>query len=245
MTTYEDAPWLSQYRDGTPPTTDPPPSTMIDIIDEAVATGPDGAAIHYFDNSITYRELDEAADAYACSLIDAGVTAGDRVALYLQNEPSFVIGLIGIWRVGGIAVTINPMNKSREVIELLTDSGTTALLCLDTLYDSVVTEAMSGPDAPELSMIVVTGTNDLRAQLPNLPARQCDPSNAVPPRLVELIARNRGRRPPRYRPQPGDPAVLVYTSAPLAGRRLQSTPTAVCRSTHTPTASGSTSTITT
>ena len=41
------------------------------------------------------------------------------------------IALIGTWKAGGIAVSINPMNKARELTDLLTDSGATALLCLD------------------------------------------------------------------------------------------------------------------
>ena len=35
--------------------------------------------------------------------------------MYLQNVPQFVIGLVGTWKAGGIAVSINPMNREREL----------------------------------------------------------------------------------------------------------------------------------
>jgi long-chain acyl-CoA synthetase len=70
-------------------------------------------------------------------LTEAGFAPGDRMGLYVQNDPAFVIGLLGAWKAGGAAVAINPMNKARELRHLLVDSGARALLCLDELYDAV------------------------------------------------------------------------------------------------------------
>ena len=81
----------------------------------SVARNPDGDALRYFDGRITYRELDELTDAFAVALLDGGLQRGDRVAVYLQNVPQFVIGLVGTWKAGGIAVSINPMNREREL----------------------------------------------------------------------------------------------------------------------------------
>ena len=81
----------------------------------SVARNPDGDAIRYFDGRITYRELDELTDAFAVALLDGGLQRGDRVAMYLQNVPQFIIGLVGTWKAGGIAVSINPMNREREL----------------------------------------------------------------------------------------------------------------------------------
>jgi long-chain acyl-CoA synthetase len=46
------------------------------------------------------RELDELSDAFAVALLEEGLSAGDRVALYLQNVPQFVIGLLATWKAG-------------------------------------------------------------------------------------------------------------------------------------------------
>ena len=54
-------------------------------------------------------------DAFAAGLADAGFSPGERVALFLQNVPQFIIAMLGTWKAGGIAVAVNPMNKDREL----------------------------------------------------------------------------------------------------------------------------------
>ena len=65
--------------------------------------------------AITLRELDELTDAFAAGAARRRVRAGDRVAVYLQNVPQFVIAMVGTWKAGGIVVSINPMNREREL----------------------------------------------------------------------------------------------------------------------------------
>ncbi len=59
---------------------------------------------------------------------------GDRIALYLQNVPQYVLALIAAWKLGGVVVAINPMLTPREVAKLLTDSTPTVLVALDELH---------------------------------------------------------------------------------------------------------------
>ena len=52
----------------------------------------DKAAIRYFGNAITFRELEAQATALAGWLQQkAGVKKGDRVLLYMQNCPQFIV----------------------------------------------------------------------------------------------------------------------------------------------------------
>ncbi|MGV0833993.1 class I adenylate-forming enzyme family protein [Mycolicibacterium thermoresistibile] len=209
MTGYEQAPWLSQYPSGTPAVIRPPVSTMVELFDDAVTHNPTGMAVRYFDVALSYADLDEAAEAFAVALQQSGVGTGDRVALFLQNDPSFVIGLIGIWKVGAIAVTVNPMNKVRELAGLLDDSGTVALLCLSSLYHSVVAEAVAA--SPGVHTVITTSGTDLGAPIED-DAPESAAGERTPSRLVDLIEQYRERRVPRRNPAVGDPAVLVYTS---------------------------------
>src|SRR5258705_1212524 len=64
------------------------------------------AIVRYFDGGLNLRELDQAASALAHALQARGFAAGDRLALYTQNNPAFVIGLVAAWKLGGIAVQI-------------------------------------------------------------------------------------------------------------------------------------------
>src|ERR671933_417303 len=115
MTTYDDRPWLALY------TSDQSPDV----------------AVKYFDGTLTWRELDEQSTALAAGLRAHGFERGDRLAVYLQNVPQFVLAMVATWKAGGIMVSINPMNRARELAYQLTDSGAKVLLCLESLYDTV------------------------------------------------------------------------------------------------------------
>jgi acyl-CoA synthetase (AMP-forming)/AMP-acid ligase II len=78
---YDHAPWLTQYGVATHASIAPTVLTMSEIFDGAVRSGPDRPVLHYFECSMTYSALDEAADAFACELLEIGLRAGDRVAL--------------------------------------------------------------------------------------------------------------------------------------------------------------------
>ena len=87
--------------------------------------------MYYFDRAISYGELDRASSALAFALKQRGIRHGDRMALYLQNIPQFLIGMYGAWKVGAIVVPCNPMFKQRELEYHLNDSGAKALICLE------------------------------------------------------------------------------------------------------------------
>ncbi|MGH3634408.1 MAG: class I adenylate-forming enzyme family protein, partial [Mycobacterium sp.] len=214
MSSYSHAPWTSAYPDGLPNEITPPHNTMVEVVNAAVALSPERTAIQYFDAGLSFTELNDAAEALAAALIECGFAPGNRLALYLQNDPAFVIGLLAAWKAGGCAVMINPMNKPRELSHLLSDSGATAMLCLDTLHQSVVSEVIASGTAPALTDVVTTSArylqtrNDVRVLI-DTPLHQL-PGSVM---LEELLTEYRGRHPAAVPPpKPDEPAVLTYTS---------------------------------
>src|ERR1700759_5030119 len=137
MSVYDEKPWLSLYDQGQPAEIALEFSDALSMFRASVSQNPDGDAIRYFGGRITVRELDELSDAFAVALAGLGVQPGDRVALYLQNVPQFVIAMLATWKAGGIAVPVNPMNRARELDAVLRDSGATVLVCLQELYRDV------------------------------------------------------------------------------------------------------------
>ncbi|APA90567.1 AMP-binding protein (plasmid) [Paraburkholderia sprentiae WSM5005] len=131
------------------------------IFREAVRRNSGGAAIHYFDATISYGELDELSGKFAAWLHSRGVGVGDRVALYLQNVPQFLICLLGAWKVGAVGVSINPMNRSRELSLLLADSGSKVLVLHPELFEETACEVLrSFPDVTT----VTTSARDFQAR---------------------------------------------------------------------------------
>jgi long-chain acyl-CoA synthetase len=212
MTTgvYHQKPWLARYAPGQPATITVEFDSALEMFSAAVARDPDGDIIRYFDGRITLRELDALTDAFAAAITAAGFAPGERVAVYLQNVPQFVIAQIGTWKAGGIAVSINPMNKGRELTELLTDSGATVLVCLESLYRDVAAQVVPGT-----AVRTVITTSELEYQTRNDPRIfagieriACEGTLD----MTELLERFRGRTPPVVTLGPDDIAFLTYTS---------------------------------
>jgi long-chain acyl-CoA synthetase len=214
MSGYDDRPWLARYDEGRPHDLVAEHSDALAMFRAAVARNPDGDALRYFDGRITLRELDELTDAFAVGLHHTGLDAGDRVALYLQNVPQFVIALVGTWKAGGIAVSINPMNRERELALLLSDSGARVLVCLQGLYRDVAAHVVGSTGV----QTVVT-TSELEYQTRDDPRAFGDidehdmaEHDTAEHDMASLIARFRGRTPPPVSFAPDDTAVLTYTS---------------------------------
>jgi long-chain acyl-CoA synthetase len=78
--------------------------------------------------TLTWAELDVAADAEAARLAAAGVGPGDRVALVLPNGVGFCVALFGVLRAGAVAVPVGQRSVAREVAAILDDARPAAVV---------------------------------------------------------------------------------------------------------------------
>src|SRR5690348_830911 len=107
MSDYDKRPWLDRYNHQ-PADYEIQFANALDMYRAGVQARPDDPAIVYFDGVLTRRELDEQSDALAAGLLANGFERGDRLAVYLQNVPQFVIAMVATWKAGGVMVSINP-----------------------------------------------------------------------------------------------------------------------------------------
>jgi long-chain acyl-CoA synthetase len=141
---YERKPWLGRYADYVPEELPLPEKSMIDLFEESAGRVPDQDAVRYFDETISYGGLDDLANRFCTLLSSRGIEKGDRVAVYTQNNPQFLIAQYGAWKRGAAVVPLNPMLKGRELDYHLNDSGAKVLVCLESLYASVAKEVVAG-----------------------------------------------------------------------------------------------------
>jgi malonyl-CoA/methylmalonyl-CoA synthetase len=82
------------------------------------------------DGDWTYEALGEGAAALA-SMVRSGRDdlAEDRVALLCRPGHDFVVGLLGTWAAGGLAVPLHPAHPEAELEYYLTDSGAGTVVC--------------------------------------------------------------------------------------------------------------------
>jgi long-chain acyl-CoA synthetase len=212
MNGYADRPWLARYSSGLPAGITAEYPTVLEMFQASARRAPLATAIRYFDGQLTFAELDEQSSALAAGLAWAGFAPGDRLAVYTQNNPAFVIGLLAAWKAGGAAVAVNPMNKARELAYLLADSGATALLCLDELYDTVAREVIATGQTQVHTVIICSALDGQGRDDPRLfgGARRARPDGTLG--LTETIRRYAGENPPPPMLRPSDVAVLSYTS---------------------------------
>lgn len=115
-----------------------PQVSLQSILSQAATVLPGKTAINYGGSQrVTFQELDELSNKFACALVALGVLKGDRVALFLWNSPHFVIAFFGVLKAGAVVTAVNPLYKERELEEQLCDSGAQTIVVLDSLYPIV------------------------------------------------------------------------------------------------------------
>ncbi len=208
---YTARPWTKLYPDYVPSTATPRFTNGLEMFLDTVKLRGDNPAIYYFDHSITYAELDSYSTALAIGLREKGIGPGDRVALFLQNTPQFMLGLYAIWKAGGIAVLCNPMFKHKELEYHLNDSGAKGLICLESLYESVAAETVS---KTLVEFVITTSELDFLGDspVPTMFEGVCKQKFAETLDLLELLDRHSGSTLEYPTFKPDDVAFLTYTS---------------------------------
>ena len=99
-----------------------------DLIERQVLLTPDAVAVAFDDRSITYRELDLAADTVAAALREKGVGPDMPVGLHVRRSAELVIGALGILKAGGAYVPLDPDFPTDRLAMMVEDSETAFIL---------------------------------------------------------------------------------------------------------------------
>ncbi len=210
MSSYDDRVWLDRYAAGQPADLVPEFTDALAMFRTSAQRHPDAVAVRYFDGELTLRDVDERSDAFAVALQAEGFQPGDRLALYLQNVPQFLVAIVAAWKAGGIVVPVNPMSKQRELSYLLTDSGATVLLCLEGLYDAVARDVVG---ATGVRLVVTTSELEYQARRDERLFKGIERTrNDGTLDLAELIDEYTGGTPAAVTYDADDVAFLTYTS---------------------------------
>lgn len=154
-------------------------------------------AIIYEGKHYTYEELDNAVNALANHFLASGIKKGDKVGLMLPNCPEFVIAYFAAVKIGAVAVTLNIMSTSHELLHLLNDCDARCFITEEILTGKFETIRDRLPLHPEL--IPTKG-----------PEKEC---------LFWSIVERGDHTLERQEMAPDDPAVIIYTAG-LTGKPL-------------------------
>lgn len=130
--------WTTHYDADVPASLKPyPERTLVDYLDELVAERPAHTAAIFKGARLSCKALADQSRAFAAALAALGVGRGDRVALVLPNTPQLLIAQYGIWRVGAIAVPLNPLYTPRELEGALRGTTPAAVVTMTPYYNAV------------------------------------------------------------------------------------------------------------
>ncbi|WP_009953548.1 non-ribosomal peptide synthetase, partial [Mycobacterium intracellulare] len=96
------------------------------LFDAHVAGTPDAVAVSWGDLSMTYRELDDAANRLAHLLTGHGAGPGQAVALLFSRSPQAIVAILAVLKTGAAYLPIDPAAPATRIRFMLEDSAPVA-----------------------------------------------------------------------------------------------------------------------
>ncbi|MCW0199363.1 FadD3 family acyl-CoA ligase [Sphingopyxis sp.] len=133
-----------------------PKMTIPHMILDAAATHAGRIAIRGEDGrEVAYDDLPSLVARSAAAFIAAGVSRGDRVAIWAPNSVEWIIAAIGAQAAGAAIVPLNTRLKGREAGYILRASGAKLLLTVGEFLGTDYPALIAGEDLPDLAGVVL------------------------------------------------------------------------------------------
>ncbi|WP_392535259.1 amino acid adenylation domain-containing protein [Nostoc sp. C117] len=98
-----------------------PQATLHELFEQQVKRSPHALALIDRSEQITFEQLNQRANQLAHYLQNLGVTTETRVAISLERSIEFVIGILAIFKAGGVYVPLDPNYPSNRLAFMLAD----------------------------------------------------------------------------------------------------------------------------
>jgi len=105
------------------------------FLDDSAIKHANKPAYTFMDTTLTYAQINAAANQVANGLIANGIKKGDKVALSCLNVPYFPIVYFGILKMGGVVVPLSVLLKTDEIVFHLENSHALAYFCFEGTAD--------------------------------------------------------------------------------------------------------------
>lgn len=120
------------------PGEEPPPARAVhELVAEQASRTPQAVAVSRGDETLTYRQLDERAEALAGRLRAHGVAGGDVVCVLQRRSPSVVVTLLAVLKAGAAYLALDARDTQVRYARLIHDSGARLVVTERALADRV------------------------------------------------------------------------------------------------------------
>ncbi len=157
---------------------------------------PDTPFLNFYDEVITYRDLDKRTNTFAAYLQENGIKKGDIVSFMMGNSPYFFDTFFGTQKAGAAAGPISCWWQAGEV-EFLVNDSKPKVLVIDPEYAPIVSAIKGKMHSVEKIIVNSPAPMDLDFPHETLPAIINDTKRNIEPTSL---------------PSKGDVAAILYTS---------------------------------
>lgn len=131
-------PWLKFYENGVRNQFLIPEIGLLDMLKNTVNKFPEKPALIFGGRTWTYRQMDSAVERLARAFAKNGLTAGDRISIYMPNSANWVISFFAIMRLGAVVVQTNPLYVENELKAQLRDAGANGIISIPPLLPRIL-----------------------------------------------------------------------------------------------------------
>jgi long-chain acyl-CoA synthetase len=165
--------------------------TTVDLVKRNAEEYPDTPFVNFYDEIVTYRDLDVRTNVFAAYLQENGIGPGDIVSFMMGNTPYFFYTLLGAHKAGAAAGPISCWWQAEEVAFLVNDSNPKVLV-MDPEYAPIVSAIKE--KIPSVEKIIINAPTPMAFDFPqeylpeivSSPDRKPDMSN--PPSKDDMAA---------------------------------------------------------
>ncbi len=185
--------------------------SIVEAVFAHAQLAPERPALFFENQAFSYGRLYGEIERFARALGAWGLRRGDRVALFLENSPTFVVAYLGTQLAGGVVVLVNTQYRQVELSHILTDAG--VRLCVTSAAGA---DELDQLDLPELKALVIVGDMEApreasahkRFAFEDFIRRRALDAGSQQPHQDAAVA----SPIPLALPSPDEPAVIGYTS---------------------------------
>ncbi|MEK6454219.1 long-chain-fatty-acid--CoA ligase [Caldifermentibacillus hisashii] len=195
-----------------PKTLTVPKTTLYENLIITTKKYPQKQALHYYGKSYTYKQLLDEVERLAGYLEKVlHVKSNEKILLFMQNSPQFIISFFAILRVRAVVVPINPMSLTKDLEFYIKDCQIKHALVSQELYEKVA--PLKG--VTSLQSIIVTTYLDYADEeqaIGNLPPEVRAPRQTLSQDISWLEVQKAEYSPSHYTGEADDVAAIPYTS---------------------------------
>ncbi|MCX5043717.1 AMP-binding protein [Aldersonia sp. NBC_00410] len=136
---------------------------LADIFEAVASAVPDRIALTYEGENISYAALDAAANKTAAMLAEAGVSAGDHVALFLKNSVEHVTSILGLIKIRAVPINVNYRYTPAELEYIFTNADSVAVVVELAEHQNVLATILDRCATLRTVIVVGDTTDGLRA----------------------------------------------------------------------------------